>query len=260
VAKRGGTVLLCAPAGEDFRPLLEEQLGFLGVRLVLTPTRLPTRSCVTVLEDDGRATEFVQEALPLEEDEAARFISDALRCIDGASAVLLAGTLPPGLTPEFYARCARRAADRDLPLVIDAQRDALLAALPHGAAIVKINRQEFHSLQPLLDDSVNGDASIIYGGNTNACNDNTIAAALLKRGAHCVVVSDGGDPVRVWTGEGMRAFPVPEVRAINPVGSGDAMSGGITAALSAGASLEAAIAEGIALGVANVQSLLPGDV
>ena len=245
-AKRGAQVLLCAPAGEELRPLLEEQLGFLGVRLLLTPTQLPTRSCVTVLEEDGRATELVQEALPMETDEVLRFISDALRSIDGASAVLLAGSLPPGLTPEFYARCARQAMQRDIPLVVDAQREPLLAAIRDSGAVVKINREEFRALLPLLE--------------TPQSSDDEIAAWLLARGARGIVVTDGERPVHVWTEEGRMVFPVPEVRTINPVGSGDAMSGGITVALGDGATLEAAIRAGIELGVANAQSFLPGDV
>ncbi|MBR9974878.1 MAG: hypothetical protein KFF77_04810, partial [Bacteroidetes bacterium] len=81
-ARLGADVSLVAPAGEEFHALLDEQLGYLGVRLEITPTRLPTRSCITVLEENGRATELVQEALPMEKDEVLRFERDALGAID----------------------------------------------------------------------------------------------------------------------------------------------------------------------------------
>ena len=246
IARLGSSVMLVAPAGEDFRPQLEEQLGFLGVRLLLTPTRFPTRSCITVLEADGRATELVQEALPLEEDETARFEADAHRAIDGASAVLLTGSLPPGMSPSFVARIAGRIAARHIPFVVDMQRAALLEAVTDSSAVVKINRDEFDALRPLLE----GEGR----------DDEALAASLLERGASCVVVTDGPRPVIAWTPGGRAACRVPELRAVNPVGSGDAMSGALCAALAEGASMDEAIRAGIAAGAANAQTLLPGEV
>ncbi|MFA6235221.1 MAG: PfkB family carbohydrate kinase [Bacteroidota bacterium] len=245
-AKRGASVMLCAVAGEEMAMLLEDQLGFEGIRLALTMTNEPTRSCVTVLEDDGRATEFVQEALPVEAGERDHFRESAFQCIDGAAAVLLTGSLPPGFPVEFYHGCTSRAAARGIPVVIDAQGQALLAALPDSSAVVKINREEFTALRVLLPEAGTGDAAL--------------AAVLLSSGASCVIVTDGANPVHVWTDEGPTIFPVPKVQPVNPVGSGDAMSGGITLALGQGFSIEEAIRLGMTMGTANVQTLLPGDL
>jgi 1-phosphofructokinase family hexose kinase len=246
VARSGGDVLLCAPAGAALRHLLEDQLASLGIRLMLTPTRARTRCCVTVLEDDGRATELVEEALPLETEEAVRFLSEAMQAVDAAHALLLAGSLPPGLPSDFHARCARRGAARGVPVVIDAQGMALLDALPASHAVVKINREEFEALRSLAGDPDR--------------DDDTLAAYLRHLGASAVVVTDGGAPVRVWTDTGRTDIAVPGVRVVNPVGSGDAMSGGLAAALAAGASIGEAVRAGIALGSANARSLLPGEI
>ncbi|MFZ1730503.1 MAG: PfkB family carbohydrate kinase [Bacteroidota bacterium] len=245
-AKRGASVTLCALAGEATAALLADQLGFLGVRLALIPTRAATRSCVTVLEDDGRATELVQEALPVEDDERDAFIQTALECIDGADAVLLAGSLPPGIPQDFYQQCVRRAAVHGIPVVIDVQGPALLAALPGSDAVVKINREEFNALGQHLPDSPEGESEI--------------ACALLDRGARSVIVSNGPLAVRMW--ENGRGFdlPLPEIQPVNPVGSGDAMSGGITLGLSEGRSLGESVGIGISMGIANARTLLPGDL
>ncbi len=245
-AKRGGAVMLCAFAGEDFAPLLEDQLGFLGVRLLVTTTREATRSCVTVLEDEGRATEFVQEALPVEADEAEQFTAHALRCIDGAAAVLLAGSLPPGLPRDFYLTCTRRATARAIPTVIDAQHGTLIAALAASGAVVKINREEFGELRASLPGVGPG--------------DDALAGELQARGASCVIVTDGAKPVLAWQGTERMTYPVPAVRPVNPVGSGDAMSAGITLALAQGSAMDEAIRMGIEMGAANAGTLLPGDL
>jgi 1-phosphofructokinase family hexose kinase len=244
-ARLGAAVLLVAPAGEEFRGLLDEQLGYLGVRLLLTGTRLPTRSCITVLEEDGRATELVQEALPMEKDEVLCFEGDALGAIDGADAVLLAGSLPGGMQPSFLARCAARAAQRGIPIVCDLQGEALLAAAADVPAVIKINRKEFDALRSLLDE---------------AGDDDALGAALIARGASCVIVTDGPRAVRAWTRDGVTVHDVPPGDVVNPVGSGDAMSGALTVALADGVPLDAAIRAGIAAGAANVRTLLPGEV
>ncbi len=245
-AQRGASVVLSALAGTEMRAQLEDQLGYAGVRLLLAETQQPTRCCVTVLDNAGNATEFVQEALPVEEEERAQFTRQSLQCIDGASAVLLAGSLPPGLPKDFYHTCAQRARERGIPVVIDAQGEPLLAALPDSNAVVKINREEFTALRRHLPAAGGG--------------DDGLAAALLALGASCVIVTDGAAPVRVWRESGATVVEVPALRPVNPVGSGDAMSGGVTLALARGDGLDDAIREGIAMGAANVQTLLPGEL
>ena len=245
-ARRGASVMLSAFAGTEMAALLEDQLGYIGVRLLLTPTQQATRSCVTVLDNNGCATEFVQEALPVEETEGALFTRQSLQCIDGAAAVLLAGSLPPGLPREFYGILSQRAAARGIPVVIDAQGLPLLSALSASSAVVKINRDEFNALRDCLPGTADG--------------DDALAAELLAHGAQCVVVTDGAAPVRAWREGGADVFPVPALQPVNPVGSGDAMSGGITLALARGDTLDAAIREGIEMGAANARTLLPGEL
>ncbi|MBE0643319.1 MAG: bifunctional hydroxymethylpyrimidine kinase/phosphomethylpyrimidine kinase [Bacteroidetes bacterium] len=253
VARRGASVMLSALAGEDMAVLLEDQLGYIGVRLLVTSTQQATRSCITVLEDDGGATEFVQEALPVEAGERDLFVRNSLHCIDGAAAVLLAGSLPPGLPLDFYKLCVQRAVARGLPVVIDAQGLPLLSALPQSAAVVKINREEFEAIRAHIPGTRD--------------TDDALAAELLSLGARCVIVTDGGNPVRVWQGgistmlpTRAAVLPVPAVRTVNPVGSGDVMSGGITLALARGDSLEEAIHLGIEMATANARTLLPGEL
>lgn len=264
-------VMLCAPAGSNLRTRLDRELVPLGVRLRLTPTRRQTRSCISIVEEGGRATEFVQEALPLDTVEADLFLREALHSIDAAHGVLLAGSLPGGLSTAFYTTCARRCTERAKPLVVDAQGQALLAALAGAAAgkhlisgeertslaqygserernpvIVKINREEFNALHALLSGT---DGS-----------DHELAAMLHGLGADGVIVSDGPHPVHAWWGERTVQYPVPAIKARNPVGSGDAMSAGVLLALVEARSMHEAVERGIRMGTANALTMLPGEV
>lgn len=245
-AALGASVRLCAFAGEEMRLLLEEQFACDPVRLDLTATQQPTRSCVTVVEDDGRATELVQEALPVEPAEAEAFLEAARRAIDGASVLLLAGSVPPGMPVDVYAQCILRAQERGTPVIIDAQKQPLLSALVAQPDIVRINREE-------LAAAVERDLTA----------DDVEAAAreLQSLGARTVVVSDGPAPLTMVPHDD-RALLLrpPAVETVNSVGSGDAMCGGIAAALLDGRDELEAVRTGIAAGAANAMRLLPGDV
>ncbi|MBR9978894.1 MAG: hypothetical protein KFH87_12480 [Bacteroidetes bacterium] len=267
----GAQVVLCTPAGSNLRSRLERQLVPLGIQLRLTPTQRQTRSCISIVEEGGRATEFIQEALPLDPDEADRFLREAILSIEAADGVLLAGSLPGGLSPAFYTACARRCVECAQPLVVDAQGWTLLAALAGAAAgkpliageerraqlrtatesrrkpvIVKINREEFSALHALFS-------------GTNG-SDDELAAMLHGLGADGVVISDGPHPVHAWWGERSVQYPVPAITATNPIGSGDAMSAGVLLAIVEGRTMHEAVERGIRMGTANALTLLPGEV
>lgn len=245
-AALGAGVRLCATVGAAMRRIVEEQLGVAGIQLRLIDTGQPTRSCITILEKDGRATELVQEALPLSAREASEFHDAAMDIIGGADTVLLAGSLPVGLANDFYLRCARQARAHAAAVIIDTQRLPLLRALEAGDCVVKINREELgNTLGTVLspEDVVNA------------------AQRFAERTAASVIVTDGAGPVHVCRmGEAATSFMPPAVVAVNPVGSGDSMSGALAVGFDREWALEAALPFAIAAGAANAASLLPGDV
>jgi fructokinase len=55
------------------------------------------------------------------------------------------------------------------------------------------------------------------------------AAILLGWGARCVIVTDGPEEVRAFTGDIEVAVPVPPVKVVDTVGAGDALGGGFLA-------------------------------
>lgn len=261
-AALGGKVQLCALAGSRLRALLEEQFAYDSVRLVLADTVQETRSCITVLEEDGRSTEFVQEALPIGEEERAEFIRLALRTAARDGVVLLAGSLPPGLAEDFYVVCANQAYGYGARVVVDAHRFPLRAALAGHPEVVKINREEL--LATVTDPLVNAfhaDAEAAGVGEDADGDTVSLARTLIDWGARCVVVTDGAEPVLLLKEEGEPEYlTVPRIDIVNTVGSGDAMSGALSLALLRGMTLRDAVRFGIAAGSANAATLLPGDV
>ncbi|MBN1449267.1 MAG: bifunctional hydroxymethylpyrimidine kinase/phosphomethylpyrimidine kinase [Bacteroidetes bacterium] len=264
-AALGGTVRLIAPAGPEMRLLLEEQLSSTGITLELTETRRRTRSCITIVEDGGRTTEFVQEAFPMDADEVVAFSARALRACARGGVVLLTGSLPPGLSEDFYAEIASRAKRHGARVVIDAQRRPLIATLSAQPDVVKINREELlHSIE-VLDGAIGGDFPTDHRGEGEADTHGkqTVDAALRLQdmGAGSIVVTDGAGAVLLLEDMQKRqVFDPPRVDVVNAVGSGDAMSGALALALERGDALADAVRFGIAAGAANAMTLLPGEV
>ena len=296
-AALGGRVQLCAFAGPRLRALLEEQFAYNGITLAVADTVQETRSCITVLEEDGRATEFVQEALPVGEDERTEFTRLALRTAAQDGVVLMAGSLPPGLAEDFYVVIANQAYGHGARVVIDAHRFPLRAALAGHPDVVKINREELIATvrDPLAnafpgvagahagstaraDSTTKVDRNTDPGSTANAGNSEAdaqpegtdderhtdtaaLAHTIIEWGARSVVVTDGGKPVLLLKeAEEAEYLSVPEVDVVNAVGSGDAMSGALSLALLRGMPLRDAVRFGIAAGSANAATLLPGDV
>lgn len=242
----GAAVKLVTPAGQAFHDALLEDASMEGVQLEVLRVAHPTRSCVTLLSEDGTATEIVQEAAPFSEEEASAFLAKSSEVVDHADGLLLAGSLPAGLDPGIYEQCATRATRRGIPVVVDAHGVALLSAVNGGVDVVKITRSELLDTVKLVQE-----AHDVPG----ACS------VLRDSGARAIVVTDGAGPVTVVEENGTIWSLVPEpVAVVNPVGSGDAMSAGVALALSKGQSLRDAVMFGMRMGAANAATLFPGQL
>ncbi len=146
-----------------------------------------------------------------------------------ADAVVLAGSLPPGVPADAYARLGR--ASR-APVLLDTSGSALRAGLAARPAVVKPNRAELAEL---------GESP----------------GALLDLGAAAVVVSCGADGLVAVTGDGgWRALPPERVEG-NPTGAGDAVVAALAATLDE--PWPHRLADAVALSAAVVASPVAGQ-
>ncbi|MCZ7555145.1 MAG: PfkB family carbohydrate kinase [Bacteroidia bacterium] len=242
----GAEVKLVTPAGQAFHDALLQDASLEGAQLEVIKVALPTRCCVTLLSEDGMATEIVQEAAPMSEDEAAQFVAHSLAAVNKASALLLAGSIPSGVPGDLYEQCGRLASERGIYAVVDAHGVALQSALRGGPSVVKITRSELADTLELRREDLDV---------PSACS------ALRGLGARHIVLTDGGGPVTIVEEDGTVFSLAPEtVKVVNAVGSGDAMSAGITLALGRGQDLRHAIELGMRMGSANAATLIPGEL
>ncbi len=237
----GGESLLVTFLGGDAGRFVSRTLDSEGVPH--DPVRVeddaPTRTCATLLEEDDPVTELVEEAPPVSENDVTALEGVIEERLSEARALCLIGSFPPGVPDDFYARLVARAAEADIPALVDAQKSLLLNSLAERPFLVK----------PNLDEATAA-LSLSSGSDEQAGLD--AVAALVERRARWALVTRGADGALLGDESGGRwRIEPPRIRAVNPIGSGDTLAGGLLHALIGGASVPEAAAFGSACAAAN---------
>jgi tagatose 6-phosphate kinase len=234
---------LGGPHGERIRDALHTA----GIEVDFVDSGVPTRECVTLLDQETETTtELVEESRPV-----ARTCYDKLtdcfhKHLGASAAVVMSGTITPGGPSDFYLKCVQSANAAGKLSVLDAQGSPLLTALTGSPGVVKPNRVEL--------------ASTV--SRELACSRDVLVAMqeLHARGAQRVVVTAGKDKTLAFDGERAWEVITPTIQAVNPIGSGDAFTAGVVWRLLKGDDLGEACRWGAACGAANALTLMAGDV
>ena len=242
----GGRVTAIGIIGGRAGDWIEGQLAALGIDAPMARSAGETRTCVSILDRSSEALTEVYEQGETIEPAAWEALELLLaRELDrgDVGALAVSGSLPPGAPADGYARIARIAATRFVPVLADAYGPALAAVLAERPAVLKVNAAEAGEAAGLTVD----DPRVAV----------TAARSLRDRGAGAVVVTLGAaGAVAVEATAEVRLVP-PDVRGAYPVGSGDAFLAGLAVALVAGVPFVEAARRGMAAGIAN--ALLPGS-
>ena len=197
-------------ARDDFSRLVAAD----GLESITIPTGKPVRINIHVVEKSTGHHFKVNS--PGDEMAASALdqIRDTLEPLSlKASAVVLAGSLPPGLPNSAWARLARMGKRHGALVAIDAEGPALRSALDVPPDIVKVNRRE-------LSETV---------GRTFESSDRVLETArdLVRRGVSLVAVTGHDGEACVVTREGSWWASPPRVASRRAVGAGDAFLAGL---------------------------------
>lgn len=162
-----------------------------------------TRSNIKLAEADGRITDLNGPGPQVEAEHLQRLEEELQPLLAGHDAVVVAGSLPRGVTTQWFASLLRRIKASGVPLVVDSSGAALQAALGVVPWLIKPNEEELRE----------------------ACGSDLPAAItrLRGQGIEHVLLSRGADGVE-WHGPGiaLRAVP-PRVEVASTVGAGDSL-------------------------------------
>lgn len=168
-----------------------------------------TRSNIKLAEQDGRITDLNGPGPQVEARHQAELLEQLEQIAVGHDAVVVAGSLPQGVSPEWFAGLLRRLKALGLPLVLDSSGAALRAGLAVGPWLIKPNAEELAEACALPAET----AAELHGA----------ALRLRAQGVEHVLLSRGAEGVS-WFGPdiALQAQP-PRVEVVSTVGAGDSL-------------------------------------
>ncbi len=172
-----------------------------------------TRSNIKIAEQDGRVTD-INAPGPLVSEQAQKDLLNMIASIGaGFDAVVVAGSLPRGVSPQWFQSLLEQLKGLGLKVVLDTSGEALRAGLKAGPWMVKPNTEELADALDNAPDAV---------------------SQLHRQGVEHVVVSDGAAGV-TWHSPGvtLHATP-PKVEVASTVGAGDSLLAGMLHGLLSG--------------------------
>jgi len=155
---------------------------------------------------------------------------------------VLAGSLPPGVPNDIYARVVHVLNKHGAEAILDTSGESLKLGCAEKPYLVKPNVEEAHGLTGL---PMTTPTEIAAG-----------AAEIRRMGAQNVVISMGKEGALLHTGDATWLVHTPKIQEKNPIGAGDSMVGGLVWALTQGIALKQALGWGVASGAATAS--LPG--
>jgi 1-phosphofructokinase family hexose kinase len=197
---------------------------------------------VVIAEEVGSQTTITTSTLDVELEHLAALREKYVAALEGASCVVLGGTLPKAVLPAFYTEYIQLARERGVPTIFDAAEANLRAGLAARPTYIKPNQDELAQLtgKPV---TTLGDA---------------------YRAGRSILEQFGTAPIMTFGSEGAlavlpeRAYRIPplNIEVVSAAGAGDAVLAGLAASIERGQPIE----EGLKLGTAAAAAvcLMPG--
>ncbi|MFI8997038.1 1-phosphofructokinase [Streptomyces sp. NPDC053542] len=224
--------------GDALRAMLAQETG---VTDALLPIGSATRRTVAVVDTAGGETTQLNEPGPtVSPAEWDAFLTRYRELLDGAEAVALCGSLPPGVPVDVYARLTRTARAAGVPVLLDTSGEPLRRGLAARPDLAKPNAAELASLTG-------------HNEPLRAARD------ARRRGAHTVAASLGADGMLAVTADGSWQAAPPQRIAGNPTGAGDSAVAGLLSGLVEGLSWPDRLTRAVALSAATVRAEAAGE-
>ncbi|MDQ6729620.1 MAG: hexose kinase [Actinomycetota bacterium] len=236
----GHEVVVTGLAGGATGAEARAELATVGLRDETVSIAQTTRTTLIAVEADGAATGLSEPGPRIAGAEWAELLARVQALLAGADALVLAGSLPPGLAVTAYAQLIALARADGVPVLLDTRGEALFHGASAGPAIVKVNAAELAEVAPGADLA-------------------SAARELLGAGPQAVVVTMGQDGLLAVGADGYWRAPVPIRVTGNPTGAGDAASAALILGLLSASPWPERLADAAALAAAAVRAPQAGS-
>ncbi|HEY0739122.1 MAG TPA: 1-phosphofructokinase [Herpetosiphonaceae bacterium] len=236
LASLGAESVALGFAGGPVGTWLREGLEALGIATDFVQIAGETRTNISIVATGHDQHIKVNEAGPtISADEQQQLRAKIRHLAQAGDWWVLAGSLPPGIAPTYYADLIHDIQAAGAKVLLDTSGAALTAGIAAQPFLAKPNSSEASTLT----------------GIPIAAPDDALRAAAAIAGVAVVVISMGKDgALLVQSGHGWQATP-PRIAESNPIGAGDSMVGGLVWALSRDLPPQDALRWAVACGAAT---------
>lgn len=250
ISRLGRPVIATGLVGGSTGDRVVEQLQDESVLCDFTRIADSTRTNLAVTDPTtGLQTEINERGPSVTEAELDSFFERFDYLASGARICVLAGSLPPDVDGDTYARMIRDLKQRDVHVLLDSYGEPMSAGLRAGPAIITPNQRE---AEELVGHEFESREEMLEG-----------LSELTELGAGEAVITLPSGCLASVLDDGERTFYEVETEALEPisrVGSGDAFVAGYVSALFENATPRECLAYGVACGAESTQHFGAGTV
>ena len=244
--------------GGTFRNIFLELCLADGLTVEWVESNSPVRFCYTLLNrEEKTATELIEEGEQVDDHTGDRLLGALEKLLPKISTMIISGSKAAGFSDTLMSEMVRRAKEKNIKVILDIRGKDLYECLKWKPDIIKPNLEEF----------VSTFAYHLAARNETPVNEHSIKPVLTEicrelqnKHGTVIILTRASNPIWYMENNDMLDFEIEPCEAMNNVGSGDAFTAGLAAALEDGKSLREAISEGARCGRLNAALLRPGVI
>ena len=225
-------------AGGKLGEFIEEGLEDRGQEARFVKIKGNTRNCIAILHE-GKQTEILEAGPTISKKEEEEFLNKLDQISEGCHIINISGSLPKGLTSDFYKEIIKYGKKHDKFVSVDTSGKTLKDM---------INAEE----KPDLIKPNETEIADVLGRKIEKKDLKEILKQEPFKDIPYIIVSMGKDGAMVKIKDKIYNAKVPKVEAVNPVGSGDSSLAGALFAIDEGKSDEEIIKTSMTCGLLNV--------
>jgi 1-phosphofructokinase family hexose kinase len=206
----GTKTLAIVTSGGVNGPRLEKLAAKSGFPVKAVPIQNEIRVNLTITDKQGLAIRLNERGPKITLEELTRVESVVAKRLESASWLMLCGSIPPGVSSEFYTKLIRMARKSKVKTMLDTDGDALLHGIEASPSIVSPNQPE---AERLLNRALITRAQFLEA-----------ATRIKAMGAEAVMLSLGGRGVVAVNENQLLEVIPPRTDAVSPLGAGDALA------------------------------------
>lgn len=238
-------------SGDTLAALLDE----LGVPYEFVPASGHTRVAALITDRDAqRQSTVIASTLTADGSHLDQLLALATARMPESWGMVCAGSLPPGMPTDAYARLTALAKEHSVTTLLDSSGESLRHGVAARPDIVKLNLNELAALSPHSADAwhSNGDAGDVQSMESRLAD--VLTGVLPGWAEQAVIVTLGKLGAVAVTPDGRWYVPALTVPYVSPAGAGDGMTSGIMLALYRDGSWREALALGTAVAASVVMN------